>query len=231
MRRIPVLDHGYVELVDVMGSDLSVANAARASYAKRSKRLDEKDERLIGFLSCHGHTSPFRHAMATFEVKAPLMVARQWWKYVVGSDHAMEGWNEASRRYITMEPEFYIPEPARWRSAPDNSKQGSGQPVSEGIGKAFTNLLSDVIDEGLNAYTHAVASGIAPEQARVFLPAYCMYTNWWWTCSLQSAMHFLQQRIADDAQWEIQEYAKAVYQLVQPHFPISIGTLELLADK
>lgn len=227
MQRVAVLDHGYVELVDVMGSDLSVANAARASYAKRSTRLDEKDERLISFLSRNGHTSPFRHAMATFEIKAPLMVARQWWKYIVGSDHAMEGWNEASRRYITMEPEFYIPEPGRWRSTPENSKQGSGEPVNTEVGKAFTSLLSDVVDEGLNAYNHAMAAGIAAEQARVFLPAYCMYTNWWWTCSLQSLMHFLNQRVADDAQWEIQEYAKAVLQLAEPHFPIAVGSLGL----
>src|SRR5690606_21252109 len=108
--RIGVLDKGYVRLVDVMGSDLSVANAARVSFARESTEFDDRDERLIRFLAREGHTSPFRHAMVTFEVKAPLMVARQWWKYVVGSDHTMDGWNEVSRRYVDTEPEFYMPE-------------------------------------------------------------------------------------------------------------------------
>ncbi|HYF47656.1 MAG TPA: FAD-dependent thymidylate synthase, partial [Acidimicrobiales bacterium] len=124
--RIDVLNAGYVRLVDRMGSDLSVANAARVSFAKESawiedddgefvrRVLAEKDRRLIRFLARNGHTSPFRHAFATLEVKAPLFVARQWWKYVVGSDHTMDGWNEVSRRYVEDEPEFYVPR--EWRA-------------------------------------------------------------------------------------------------------------------
>ena len=90
---IQVLDKGYVRLVDTMGSDLSVVNAARASFAKESLELDQKDVHLIDFLIRENHMSPFRHAFATFEFKAPLMVARQHWKYVVGSDHTMDSWN------------------------------------------------------------------------------------------------------------------------------------------
>src|SRR5690625_6967345 len=112
-----------------MGSDLGVVNAARVSFAKESAEFDEQDERLIRFLAREGHTSPFRHAMATFEAKAPLMVARQWWKYVVGSDHTMESWNEASRRYVTMEPEIYVPE--RWSNAPDRRRQSSESAIED----------------------------------------------------------------------------------------------------
>lgn len=112
MSFVKVLDEGYVRLVDHMGSDLTVVNAARVSYAKESSQLSERDIKLIKFLAGEGHTSPFRHAIAQFEVYAPLMVARQWWKYVVGSAHyegtgdSLDAWNESSRRYITEEPVF-----------------------------------------------------------------------------------------------------------------------------
>lgn len=219
-KTIEVLDHGYVELVDHMGSDLSVANSARASFAKRSVEFNEADAKLVRFLAREDHSSPFRHATVQFEVKAPLMVARQWWKYVVGSDHTMDGWNEASRRYITMEPEFYIPDPDRWRSAPENKKQGSGAPVEHG--QFWTDNMNLTVATGLDMYNKALESGLAPEQARVFLPAYAMYTNWWWTASLQSVMHFIKQRVADDAQWEIQQYAIAIRDLIQPIFPVAM---------
>jgi len=101
-----------------MGSDLSVVNAARASFGKEVTELGTKDARLIDFLARENHMSPFRHAFITFEFKAPLMVARQHWKYVVGSDHTMDSWNESSRRYVTMEPEFYYPSAEEWRLAP-----------------------------------------------------------------------------------------------------------------
>ncbi len=225
---LPVLENGYVELVELMGSDLSVANAARASFAKRSHSFSEADAKLVRFLAREQHSSPFRHAMLTFEIKAPLMVARQWWKYVVGSDHTMDGWNEASRRYITMEPEFYIPDADQWRLAPENKKQGSGGPVEDGKGFELTHRLMMRISQSLQDYEDAMTAGVAPEQARLFLHAYAMHTNWWWTCSLQSAMHFVNQRLAEDAQSEIQEYAKAIRDLMLPHFPVS---MELLVDR
>ncbi|MBX5476783.1 MAG: FAD-dependent thymidylate synthase [Clostridia bacterium] len=228
---IRVLDRGYVRLVDHMGSDLSVVNAARASFQKESDwdlspdgpRLRDKDARLIWFLAEHGHTSPFRHAFVTLEVKAPLMVARQWWKYVVGSDHTMDAWNEASRRYITMEPEFYIPE--AWREAPKNRKQGSVGPVDAQKSQALSASLAAHVDRSLALYQEALDAGVAPEQARMFLPAYAMYTVWRWSASLQSVAHFLKERLADDAQWEIRQYARAVYELVRPLFPHSLAAL------
>ena len=223
--KINVLDNGYVRLTNVMGSDLSVVNSARVSYDKESTELDEKDIRLIKFLAREGHTSPFRHATLQFEVYAPLMVARQHWKYIVGSDHTMDAWNESSRRYVTEEPMFYIPQADEWRSAPENSKQGSGSTIDIDEGADFTEELMDFVEKGEWLYNDAISRGICAEQARLFLPAYGMYVRYYWTASLQSVTHFLNQRLAHDSQVEIQEYAKAVYSLVKPKFTISIDEL------
>lgn len=222
---IPVMDGGYVLLDDIMGSDLSVVNAARASFAKKSKELSTADARLIRYLAKNGHMSPFRHAMVKFEIKAPLMVCRQHWKYVVGSDHTMDAWNESSRRYVTQEPEFHIPFATDWRSAPDDKKQGSGGPIDPFMGAYLSSSLTDYIAHGETLYKSAIESGVAPEQARLFLPSYGMYINYVWTCSLQTVAHFLAQRLADDAQLEITHYARAIYKLIFPKFPISIGAL------
>lgn len=222
---IQVLDKGYVRLVDTMGSDLSVVNAARASFAKESKELEKKDVQLIDFLIRENHMSPFRHAFATFEFKAPLMVARQHWKYVVGSDHTMDSWNESSRRYVTMEPEFYIPGVEEWRLAPEDKKQGSGGPIGPWIGSILTDELNRYIEQGEALYKMAMDNNVAAEQARLFLPAYGMYVVYRWTCSLQSIALFLNQRLEEAAQVEIRDYARAVLTLIQPVFPVSISGL------
>ncbi len=222
---IQVLDKGYVRLVDTMGSDLSVVNAARASFAKESKELEKKDVQLIDFLIRENHMSPFRHAFATFEFKAPLMVARQHWKYVVGSDHTMDSWNESSRRYVTMEPEFYIPGVEEWRLAPEDKKQGSGGPIGPWIGSILTDELNRYIEQGEALYKMAMDNNVAAEQARLFLPAYGMYVVYRWTCSLQSIALFLNQRLEEAAQVEIRDYARAVLALIQPIFPVSISGL------
>lgn len=222
---IEVLDKGYVRLVDYMGSDLSVVNAARASFAKEVSEMSPKDAKLIDFLARENHMSPFRHAFLTFEFKAPLMVARQHWKYVVGSDHTMDSWNESSRRYITMEPEFYVPSAEQWRLAPEDKKQGSHGVADPFHGSVLTEELIKYIEKGEALYSLAMENGIAPEQARLFLPAYGMYVVYRWSCSLQSVILFLSQRLAEDSQLEIQDYARAVYSLVQPLFPLSIHSL------
>jgi len=222
---ITVLNNGYVRLVDVMGSDLSVVNAARASFAKESKEMTVNDGRLLDFLVRENHMSPFRHAFMTFEMKAPLMVARQHWKYVVGSDHTMDSWNESSRRYITMDPEFYIPTNEQWRLAPDNKKQGSGGPIDPWTGSLLTQQLQDYIAQGEALYSMAMQNGVAAEQARLFLPAYGMHVVYRWSASLQSVALFLNQRLAEDSQKEIQEYARAIHTLIMDKFPICIELL------
>ena len=223
-----VLDHGYVRLVDQLGNDLSIVNAARVSYDKESTEFSLKDAGLLAFLIREGHTSPFRHAALTFEVYAPLFVARQWWKYAVASSHVEEqlGWNESSRRYITEQEEFYVPDTLGWRSKPENSKQGSGAPLDMDKGMTLTADLMYHIDKGVEKYQQAMEIGVAPELARLFLPAYGMYVRWRWTASLQAVMTFLQQRLGHDAQVEIQDYAKAVYALTYQAFPNSVTALE-----
>src|SRR5690625_2852115 len=205
-----------------MGDDRTVANAERVSFDKRTEELDEKDERLIAFLAREGHDSPFRHASLQFEVYAPLMIARQWWKYVVGSVHVMDAWNESSRRYITENEEFYVPQANEWRSYPDNVKQGSGEPVDEEAGERLTFKLLNHIEMSEMYYRQALEDGIAPEQARLFLPAYGMFVRWYWTASLQSVAHLIRQRTAPDAQYEFRLYAEAVKELTIKKFPVSL---------
>jgi thymidylate synthase (FAD) len=156
-----------------------------------------------------------------------LCLARQWWKYAVASTHVddQNGWNESSRRYITEEEQFYVPESTEWRSKPANSKQGSGAPIADGLGMAYTNKLLKIIADGTQAYHDAMDDGIAPELARLFLPAYGMYVRWRWTTSLQGVMTFLDQRLEHDAQVEIQQYALAVKDLSHQAFPETFKAL------
>jgi len=221
MGTIKVLDEGYVRLVDHLGDDLSIVNAARVSYDKESSEFEPRDAKLLQFLIREGHTSPLRHAAMTFEVYAPLFVARQWWKYAVSSSHIddQNGWNESSRRYITEDEQFYVPLEGEWRSKPENSKQGSGEPVDHALGSKYFDMLCDIIGIGTTAYHSAIDDGIAPELARLFLPAYGMYVRWRWTVSLQGVINFLEQRLGHDAQVEIQMYAKAVRELSTEAYP------------
>lgn len=230
MKKIDVLNLGYVGLVSTMGNDLEVANAARVSFDKRSELdmtglLKSKDKKLINFLWKEEHTSPFRHCVLSFEIYAPLMVARQHWKYAVASTFVddQNGWNESSRRYITEEPAFYIPTAEDWRSAPENSKQGSGEPINYGLGIELTMRLFNTIEAAEKEYQNALDMGVCAEQARLFLPAYSMYVRYRWTTSLHGVMHFLQQRLAHDAQKEITDYALAMKSLAEEAFPYSLS--------
>lgn len=219
--KINVLDKGYVRLVNSWGTDLDIVNSARVSYDKESEELSKKDIKLINFLVRDKHDSTLRHCGFTFEVYAPLMVARQWYKHAVGSSHIDDqlGWNESSRRYITENEEFYIPLPNEWRSAPENSKQGSGEPVDLEIGAKYYKTLLNLVDVGTEAYNDALKDGVAPELARMLLPAYSMYVRWRWTVSLNAAMHFLSLRMGHGAQNEIVDYAEAVNSMVKEKFP------------
>lgn len=220
---IDVLDHGYVHVVNTMGSDLDVVNAARASFDKEVSQLSDKDESLINFLVKHKHDSTLRHCAMTFEVYAPLMVARQWYKHAVSSTHLDDqmGWNETSRRYVTENEKFYIPDPNSWRSIPENRKQGSGDPVEIYIGAKYTRQLQLLVEKSHALYQEAMNEGIAPEQARLLLPAYSMYVRWRWTASLNALLHFVSLRKGGEAQSEIQLYADAVFAAVDEAFPIT----------
>jgi thymidylate synthase (FAD) len=212
-----------------MGGDIDVVNAARVSFDKEVSELAERDHKLISYLVQHKHDAVFRHCAMTFEVYAPLMVARQWYKHAVASSHLDDqlGWNESSRRYVTENEVFYIPQVSEWRSAPDNKKQGSADPVKAEVGAKYLQRLRASVERGLSDYRQALDDGVAPEQARLLLPAYAMYVRWRWTASLNALLHFISLRMDSHAQYEIQAYADAIFTEVQKAFPIT--TTEWLA--
>ena len=187
-----------VDLIDHMGSDLTVVNAARVSFDKTSSMLDNKDIKLINYLARHNHWSPFSHCFVQFRVKAPIFIARQLAKHQVGLS-----WNEVSRRYVDSPPEFY--EPDTWRGKPENVKQGSdGQAKSQ----YFPNLyLGDVTELALNNYDKMIVQGVAPEMARMVLPQN-MYTEWYWSGSLYAFSRVCKLRLDKTSQIEVQDIAR-----------------------
>jgi thymidylate synthase (FAD) len=198
-------------LVDHMGSDLTVVNAARVSFAKVSNELNDNDERLINYLATHGHWSPFAHAFLQFRIKAPIFVARQLVKHQVGLC-----WNEVSRRYVDDPPEFY--NPTIWRGRPQNSKQGSdGEVEDQNSAKLIleqTHLLA------YKNYNSLIAQGVAPEQARMILPQ-TMMTEWYWSGSLQAFARVCNQRLDDHSQEETRWIAAKIQEHALPLFPVS----------
>jgi len=219
LTKIDVLDKGYVRLVDTYGDELSIVNAARVSYDQKSESLEDRDRGLLKFLVKHEHTSPMRHVFLSVEFNAPLLVARQHWRHIVGASTIEAGtpFSELSRRYVRDEPEFYIPEV--WRSAPENSKQGSGAGIKSEYSSHLREQLQRHVLSSIEKYESAMELGVAPEQARLFLPAYAMYTRYLWTPSLHAALNFVALRSAQDSQVEIREYSLAVERLIEEKFP------------
>lgn len=220
---VKVLDKGYVRLRDTMGTDLTPADVARVSFDKRASEFTaEKNEKLIDYLFRNQEYSCIRHNVMSFEIYMPLMVARQVYKYSIASSFREDqyGWNESSRRYITEQPEFYIPAHNEWRTAPDNKKQGSGAPLPDEKGKVYTEKLMKLIDQSVDLYDQAIDDNIAVEEARLFLPAYGMYVRCYWTASLNALFHFLDERLAHNAQSEIRDYAEAVEEIIKDEFPV-----------
>lgn len=213
---LDVLDKGFVRLTDVMGSDLSVVNSARISFAKESDSFSSRDENLLRYLWEHKHTSPFRHATLQFHIKAPLFVIRQWQKHQVGC-----AWNEVSGRYVEFEAEFYRPKV--WRKQHKDNKQGSTGAIEDQ--DAATVGYITALDSALSEYQWLLTQGVCKEQARMVLPL-SLYTECYWTASLQAVIHFLSLREDKHAQLEIQEYAHAIRSLSSNHFPISLSLLK-----
>ena len=210
---IKVLDKGFVTLVDSMGDDLSVVNAARVSFGKRAKEMRGRDKKLLKYLWEHKHTSPFRHASLQFHIKAPIFVFRQWHKHQVGCS-----WNEISGRYVQFEPEFYVPQ--NFRKQSQDNKQGSYGSVEEQE-KAKT-IYDTCMLYAYRDYQRLISLGVCKEQARMTLPT-ALYSECYWTCSLQALMHFLVLREDHHSQWEIQQYAHAIRKLTEQIFPVSLG--------
>ena len=206
--------------IDHMGSDLSVVNAARVSFGKKSdwiprvhngeaKRLSQKDTKLINYLAKHKHISPFGHCFASFHVKAPLFVARQLVK------HKFLRWNEVSRRYVDDEPELY--EPDVWRGRSADKKQGSDG-IVEGVTVKEYNKIC------INYYQRMVIAGIAPEQARMVLPQ-SMMTEWYWSGSLDAFADMCNLRCKEDTQYESRLVADQISAEMSKLFPVSWAAL------
>jgi thymidylate synthase (FAD) len=221
-----------VTLIDCMGSDLSVVNAARVSFGKKSEwvweefgenviyrnsygRLSDRDTKLIRYLAKHKHLSPFGHAFASFHVKAPIFVARQLVK------HKFLRWNEISRRYVDEEPEFYVPEV--WRGRSEDKKQGS-----DGVVESNANL--DYYNEkALGTYKQLLDEGVAPEQARMVLPQSTI-TEWYWSGSLDAFAAMCKLRCASDTQYESRIVADQISELMKELFPVSWEALMEMTD-
>ena len=189
-----------------MGTDLSVVNAARVSFAKESNELSDKDEKLIKYLAKHNHWSPFGHASLQFRIKAPIFVARQLVKHQVGLV-----WNEVSRRYVDDEPEFFIPD--QWRSRPENSKQGSGEEI-------IIYNIESTMQFVKQTYQNLLKANVAPEMARMVLPQN-MYTEWYWSGSLMAFARVCNLRCKDDTQAETQHIADCIDWYLHEKFPVS----------
>jgi thymidylate synthase (FAD) len=211
-QKIEVLDKGFVVLKDQLGSDLTPVNAARISFGKQKDSFDENDEKLIKYLVEHDHTSPFRHEQLQFHIKAPIFVLRQWMKYRIGSE-----FNEISGRYVEFSgDECYIPEVYRLQSK-DNKQASEGRVKNQ---DGADGMFRQAIYNSVSQYKTLIGLGVCREQARCVLPL-SLYSEVYWTVSLQAVCHFIQQRTDTHAQWEIQQYALAVSNLVKQAFPIS----------
>ena len=201
-----------VKLVDKMGTDLSVVNAARVSYAKSKDAFDVvKDEKLIKYLAEHEHWSPFAHASLQFRIKAPVFVARQLVKHQVGLV-----WNEVSRRYVDDAPELYRPD--AWRGRPQNSKQGSDGEVK--LDQTIEYNMETTMESCLILYNALLQKGVAPEQARMVLPQ-SMMTEWYWSGTLYAFARVCNLRCKPDTQRETQEVANEIDRLTNEAFPRS----------
>lgn len=227
-RCINVLDHGFVELIDSLGNDLTVVNAARVSFGKRKTTMSDGDTKLIQYLAAHQHWSPFRHVQLQFHCKVPEFVARQWYKHVVGIaytdgasvDHA---WNEISLRYVdASEFQFYTPDGFRRQS--DDNKQASTDALVEDTGETLRHRYQQHSQSAFALYEEMRMAGVAKEQARGVLPLN-IYTEFYWTASLQAVANFIKLRKHPGAQFEIQEYANAIESLTRLVVPVSYDSL------
>ena len=233
-----VLGEGKVDLIDYMGSDLTVVNSARVSFNKEAvwdidyeaierfkesgshhtpdmvQKLSDKDKKLIRYLAKHKHWTPFSHPQITLRVKAPVSIRTQLFKHKVGLTE-----NEVSRRYVKDDPIFYMP---HWRTQPiGGAKQGSEDFLADKEKSEFYNeQMQNLCRYSFDLYKELIDNGIAPEQARFALPQ-AMFTEWYWTGSLAAFARVCSLRLDEHAQWEVRQYAKAIGEIVQPLFPTS----------
>ena len=210
---------GSIELLDFMGNDLTVVNAARTSMAKQKKVFNENDARLIRYLLKHSHLIPFAHVQFQFRLKMPIFIARQWFKHQIGLVKS-----EVSRRYVTDEPEFWYPD--AWRKKAENVKQGSSDEeimVDNGV-------IQQYYEYSRHLYNSLLEQGVCPEQARAVLPQ-AMITTFVETGSLLAYLRIISLRDDAHAQKEIQYYAKTIEKLISDKVPVIMATYKELREK
>ncbi len=205
---------GFVELLDTFGDDLTVVNAARVSFAKEATTLEPRDAKLIKYLADHHHVTPFFHPQARFRIKCPIYVAREWYRHQIGFAR-----NEVSRRYVDERPECYTPPEGGIRERDSNKKQGSKATPIENEAH-WRDLIDNFQKDAVNFYETLLGTGVAPEVARGVLPQ-SMYTEFIETGSLAAYARLCGLRLDPHAQKEIQDYARAVGDLLEARFPVS----------
>ena len=211
---IRVLDHGFVRLDDCMADDLSVVNAARVSFARRKDEMDDSDAGLIRFLLRESHGTPFEHNSFRFHVRAPIFVAREWFRHRVGS------FNEFSMRYARATDDFYVPEPEDVRTQVGKPGSYSFEPVAPELAEATREELRAVYDAAYATYERLVERGVARELARLVMPVGA-YTEFYWTINARSLMNFVSLRAAETAQREIRRYAEACERFLEAKMPVT----------
>ena len=211
---IPVLDHGFVRMVDAMADDLSVVNAARVSFAQESATMDEREHGLIRFLMRERHGTPFEHNAFRYHIKCPIFVCREWQRHRIGS------FNEWSARYSQLDAEFYVP-------APEDVRTQVGKPGAYTFEPVDTELAEHTREAQLAQYQAAYATyldllerGVAKEIARNVLPV-AIYTQFYWTVNARSLMNFVSLRNSETAQREIRRYAGAVEHFFAEQMPVT----------
>jgi thymidylate synthase (FAD) len=216
--RHPVLGHGFVALVDYMGDDAAIVQAARVSYGRGTKSVRD-DRGLIRYLLRHRHTTPFEMVEMKFLVRLPIFVARQWIR------HRSASVNEYSARYSVVPDEFEVPPPDEVRHQSQRNRQGRGDPLDGAVVERFRSDLEKVSREAYAAYSAALEAGVARETARLVLPV-AYYTQWYWKSDLWNLFHFLSLRLDPHAQEEIRLYAAEVARLGRLVCPVAFEAFD-----
>jgi thymidylate synthase (FAD) len=211
---IPVLDHGFVRLDEAMADDLSVVNGARVSFAKHKAEMDDSDAGLIRFLMRERHGTPFEHNAFRFHIRAPIFVAREWFRHRVGS------FNEFSMRYARATDDFYVPEPEDVRSQVGKPGAYSFERVADDVAETTREELRQVYETAYATYERLVELGVARELARAALPVGA-YTEFYWTVNARALMNFLSLRNSETAQREIRRYAEACERFLAERMPVT----------
>ena len=214
-----VLDHGFVRLVDYLGSDQRIVQSARVSYGEGTKTY-RQDKGLINYLLRNDHTSPFEQVVFTFHVKMPIFVARQWTR------HRTARMNEISGRYSVMKDEVYIPEADNIALQSEDNKQGrASEPVDPATAAAVREMMAEDTKRTFESYHKLLDMGIAREISRIDLPL-SLYTEFYWEIDLHNLFHFLKLRLDNHAQFEIRQYAVVMLEIIRRVCPIATEAFE-----